>query len=98
MKEKKEITCTLFPNEEKEGKGREGKEEGKEVMAVLSLPFAHSAGLPNGSNKCHSRIPSFSPPLSFGWVRSPAGSKRFVAAILPPTIIAAIVVVFRIAS
>jgi hypothetical protein len=83
---------------ERKGKERKGKEEGKEVMAVLSLPFAHSAGLPNGSNKCHSRIPSFSPPLSFGWVRSPAGNEHFVAAILPPTIIAAIVVVFRTAS
>jgi hypothetical protein len=31
MKEKKEITCTLFPNEEKEGKERKGKgREGKE--------------------------------------------------------------------
>ncbi len=34
---KKEITCTLFPNEEKEGKerkgkGREGKKKGKDVM------------------------------------------------------------------
>ncbi len=99
---KKEITCTLFPNEEKEGKERKGKgrkEEREGRNAVLSLPFADSAGLPNGSNKCHSRIPSFSPPLSFGWVRSPVGNKRFVASILSPTIIVAIVVVvFRTAS
>jgi hypothetical protein len=82
---------------ERKGKGRKEEREGRN--AVLSLPFADSAGLPNGSNKCHSRIPSLSPPLSFGWVQSPAENKRFVAAILSPTIIVAIVVVvFRTAS
>jgi len=102
MKERKKLLGPYFlMKERKEGRERKGKErkEGREGSnAVLSLPFAHSAGLPKGSNKCHSRIPCFSPRLSFGWVRSPAENKRFVAAILSLTIIVAIVVVFHTAS
>ncbi len=102
MKERKKLLGPYFlMKKRKEGRERKGKErkEGREGSnAVLSLPFAHSAGLPKGSNKCHSRIPCFSLRLSFGWVRSPAENKRFVAAILSPTIIVAIVVVFHTAS
>ncbi len=88
----------MFPNEEKEGREQKKRRKGKEVMRFFRCLLHTQRGSRTGSNKCHSRIPSFSPPLSFGWVRSLAGYKRFVAAILPPTIIAAIVVVSRTAT
>jgi hypothetical protein len=99
---KKEITCTLFPNEAKErkrkGKGREGKKEGKEVMRFFRCLLHTQRGSQTDQTNAIRESP-LSLPLSplVGCDRQREINALLLQS-LHPTIIAAIVVVSRTAS